>query len=318
VQDGTGLRRGGATAILVAIALLGALALPTSAPAVDTIVESDLNGSLAATPTQTGAVNVVAGSSTCGSQKANPGASATGARPYHSYTHTNITNGPICFTVDFDAGVGTCGPDELFNVSYLDLFDPAAPSLHYLADPGETSDGMGDEVNSSFSVPAGSTFVDVVAAVDVGTTCTGYLYILHADRPFAFSPPTITGTPAVNSGLGGSTGDWTNPHTFTQQWLRCNASGGVCTDIPGATALGYLPTASDVGSTLRLRVTADDGPDTSSADSAPTGVVAPAPATTPQQSLGGKGNAAKKCKKKGKKSSVFAAKKKGCKKKKKR
>jgi hypothetical protein len=328
VQDGTGLRRGGATAILVGLALLGALALPAGAGAADTVVESVTGDMTDSDATQSGRLNLSGSgtASTCGVQKPNPGLLAGMGEPapraYDSYTYTNLTNETICFAVHLNAGTGSpaCG-DEVYNATYATAFNPADPDANYLADPG-VSPGAASGVNpsiSAFDVAAGGTFVNVVAVVepDPDSFCDDYIYTLHADQPFAFTLPTTTGIPAVGQGLGFTSGVWTNPHTFSYQWRRCNTGGSGCVDIPGATNGAYLVTASDVGSTLRLRVLANDGSDTSSADSAATSVVPAPPATSPQQGQGGKGSA-KKCKKKGKKSSAFAAKKKGCKKKKKR
>nr|HMR09504.1 hypothetical protein [Polyangiaceae bacterium] len=61
--------------------------------------------------------------------------------------------------------------------------------------------------------------------------------------------------------------------SFTRTWLRCNASGTGCAPLPGASAASYLLERDDFGSTLRVRVTADDGSTQVSADSAATPVI---------------------------------------------
>src|SRR5262249_34533589 len=43
-----------------------------------------------------------------------------------------------------------------------------------------------------------------------------------------------------------------------RQWMLCDVFGANCTNIPGATALTYTPSLSDVGSTLRLREIVSD------------------------------------------------------------
>ena len=64
--------------------------------------------------------------------------------------------------------------------------------------------------------------------------------------------------------------------TFEQQWQRCNPSGAGCTDILDATAMTYTLAAGDVGSTVRVAITATnaDGTDTATSEASPV-VLAP-------------------------------------------
>jgi len=74
--------------------------------------------------------------------------------------------------------------------------------------------------------------------------------------PVNTAKPTITGTAAVGQELSASTGAWTGGATsFTYQWQKCTASA-VCTDVDGATARTYGVRLTDVGSSLRVAVTA--------------------------------------------------------------
>lgn len=82
------------------------------------------------------------------------------------------------------------------------------------------------------------------------------------DKPH-FAPtssdlPLVVGTLEVGGILSASTGTFNGdaPIATKQQWQRCNAVGSACKDIKGATKTVYHPTISDVGSTLRLAVTA--------------------------------------------------------------
>jgi hypothetical protein len=79
--------------------------------------------------------------------------------------------------------------------------------------------------------------------------------------PSIVSRPSISGSVAVGSTLSGALGAWrgTYPLAFTRQWLRCDAAGGSCFVISGATGATYTPTAADAGSSLRLAVTAANG-----------------------------------------------------------
>jgi hypothetical protein len=92
--------------------------------------------------------------------------------------------------------------------------------------------------------------------------------------PVSTSPPTVSGTPQVGQTLTAGTGAWTGgPASFAFQWQRCDASGVSCVDIGGATGGTYVVGSADVGSTLRVVVTATNAAGSASASSAPTAAV---------------------------------------------
>jgi len=82
--------------------------------------------------------------------------------------------------------------------------------------------------------------------------------ITPAAAPDASTAPTITGKPFVGEQLVADAGKYGGGAVdkFTFQWRRCDASGGACVDISGATAQNYGVLKADVGHTLRVEVTA--------------------------------------------------------------
>jgi hypothetical protein len=94
-------------------------------------------------------------------------------------------------------------------------------------------------------------------------------------RPRAASPPTISGTPVVGNTQTADPGTWsgTQPITFSFQWRSCNAGGGNCSNVSGATGRTYVARQADLGRTLRVRVTARNAIGTETETSAPTAVI---------------------------------------------
>jgi PKD repeat protein/glucose/arabinose dehydrogenase len=108
-----------------------------------------------------------------------------------------------------------------------------------------------------------------------GGTIRRLEYSAGTGVPVNTSPPTITGFPGQQQVLNASTGTWTNgPSGFSYQWQRCGAGGSGCAAIAGATSSSYQLQAADVGSTVRVSVTASNGSGSSlPAQSAATAVV---------------------------------------------
>lgn len=113
--------------------------------------------------------------------------------------------------------------------------------------------------------------------------------VVSAVPPANTSPPAIFGAPGVGLTLQASTGTWTGapPPTFTYQWRRCDATGGACVDIPGATGPRYVLTSADQGRTVRVVVTATNPGGAVGATSSPTAVVVVPPANTAPASIMG-------------------------------
>jgi subtilisin family serine protease/streptogramin lyase len=101
---------------------------------------------------------------------------------------------------------------------------------------------------------------------------------------FKFSSPPINVTLPVPSPTiplqavpeSTTNGTWTGESTsYAYQWQRCNATGGECVNISGATKSTYTPVEADVGKTLRITVTAKNAGGETAATSEATGKVTP-------------------------------------------
>jgi hypothetical protein len=99
--------------------------------------------------------------------------------------------------------------------------------------------------------------------------------------PLSTGTPMISGAAQEGQTLTSSNGSWTaTPATYTYAWSQCDASGGSCAPIAGATAAAYKPASTDVGHTLRATVTATDSGGSGQATSAPSAVISGAAAPT--------------------------------------
>jgi hypothetical protein len=72
--------------------------------------------------------------------------------------------------------------------------------------------------------------------------------------------PQISGPAQVGQLLSASVGFWRSPFSlsFSYQWIRCDASGVTCSDLPGSTGPDYRVLPADTGATLRMVVTASN------------------------------------------------------------
>jgi hypothetical protein len=103
--------------------------------------------------------------------------------------------------------------------------------------------------------------------------------------PTNTAKPTISGTPAVGEVVTANNGTWTGgATTFTYQWQRCPAGATTaCINIAGATGKTYTVRTADVGSALRVNVTAHNASgSTATATSDPTTIVGSGTSTVTQ------------------------------------
>jgi hypothetical protein len=88
--------------------------------------------------------------------------------------------------------------------------------------------------------------------------------------------PSISGTPQSGQTLTADAGSWLGVATigYEYQWQSCDRYGSACEEIEGATESNYVPEATDVGKTLRVRVTASETSGTVTQTSAATQPIA--------------------------------------------
>jgi hypothetical protein len=114
------------------------------------------------------------------------------------------------------------------------------------------------------------TATNVAGATSAASSATSVV-TEAASPPENTSPPTISGTAQDGATLTASPGSWsgTEPISYAYQWQRCNSGGSSCVDIsPSGDGGTYAVVPADVGSTLRVRVTASNGVGSSSYASA--------------------------------------------------
>jgi len=120
--------------------------------------------------------------------------------------------------------------------------------------------------------------VSVTASNSIGTqtAATAMTPVVQAVSPDNIDAPTISGTAEKGQTLTASPGTWggTPPMSYAYSWQRCDSTGAGCVAISGASSQSYSLTVSDIGSTIRVKVTASNSAGSSSALSDATNPVA--------------------------------------------
>jgi hypothetical protein len=136
------------------------------------------------------------------------------------------------------------------------------------------------DLGGSYVLPDGSTG----SSVTVGPTDAVLLRTASTQAPPPPPAPTpaapvSTAPPQISATKGGAvlvaaTGAWSgSPTGFAYQWLRCDSGGAACAPVAGATSASFALSTADVGSRLRVAVTARNAGGSATATSAPTNVV---------------------------------------------
>jgi hypothetical protein len=168
---------------------------------------------------------------------------------------------PICITVEIQPECSNGG--TLTSASYNGAFDRTNALANYL--------GHGASGTYSFGIGAAASFTVVVTELTEGAGCDKWKEIMTSDGPWADADkrPLIAGSPAIGATLSGTDAVWkANPSPAVEhRWVRCDAAGANCADIPGATGADYTVTEADMGHSIRFRNIATDSDGTSTSDS---------------------------------------------------
>ncbi len=129
------------------------------------------------------------------------------------------------------------------------------------------------------TVRASVTARNVAGSTSAVTTPTPAI-AAKGTAPVNTAPPAISGSAREGQRLTLTAGSWTgaSPLTYSYQWQRCDAPGNGCVGLTGGQT--YLVTADDIGLRLRGVVTAKNSLGSTTAVSAPTGLVLSATGTT--------------------------------------
>jgi hypothetical protein len=139
---------------------------------------------------------------------------------------------------------------------------PGATASTYTLTDADAANGIRVAVTAHNSAGSGTTVSAVTPLVSASTA------------PTNTALPSVSGTAQSGQTLTASTGTWSGaPTSFSFQWQRCNATGTGCVAIAGASSGSYQLGSGDLGSTIRVAVTATNAFGSTTAISLPTSVV---------------------------------------------
>jgi lysophospholipase L1-like esterase len=210
-------------------------------------------------------------------------------------------------TATNDGGAAAADSDATSVVTALPPVNSTLPSISGTAQEGQTltattgtwtghsptyarqwlrCDGNGDNC-APIAGQTGTTYSlvgdDVDGRIEVKVTATNSggstpatsnpTAVVKIAAPTNTALPAISGTAQEGQTLTASAGTWTHSPTFGYQWRRCNSSGASCVDLSGETGTNYVLTDADIGSKMRVHVTATNNGGSAGADSNPTALV---------------------------------------------
>jgi sugar lactone lactonase YvrE len=123
-------------------------------------------------------------------------------------------------------------------------------------------EGARSQTYTPNSADVGDTVRVLVTAVNAGGSASQLSQPTPVVSPATSlsntAPPAISGSPQDGQALSASTGAWSGspPSSYAYQWQSCNAGGEECAPIEGANEAEYRLGEGDIGTTLRVVVTA--------------------------------------------------------------
>jgi hypothetical protein len=147
---------------------------------------------------------------------------------------------------------------------------------------GKACANISEATGSGFTLsPAdiGKTLDVVVTATNAAgsaSATTSVTSLIKGILPKNTALPSITGSLVDGQSLNAATGTWSGsqPISYAYQWQLCNSSGGACGNISEALGSALKLSSVDVGSTLRVIVTATNAAGSVSSTSVATGLIA--------------------------------------------
>jgi hypothetical protein len=142
-----------------------------------------------------------------------------------------------------------------------------------------TSSDVGFRIRLRVTAADSDGSASAVAAATTTVTATAGAV---TSAPLDMKQPSIMGAAVEGQILAAGRGSWTGAGTisYTYQWLRCDGNGVGCIAIAEATSSSYALTAAELGSRLRVEVTATNGGGSARAQSNATPAVTKVGATT--------------------------------------
>jgi sugar lactone lactonase YvrE len=181
-------------------------------------------------------------------------------------------------TLTASPGLWSAGPDLTLSYQWVQCEEGTCDAIPGANGPelplGEAQTGTTIAVEVTASSPEGSAIAQSAQTAPV----------LAAPRPTAVNAPTLTvlGPPVAAGAIDATSGTWQNldpsskPDELGYQWERCATDQGPCEPISEAISHVYDTTAKDIGSRLRVEVTARNGGGEAAATSWMSPVIGPA------------------------------------------
>jgi len=153
---------------------------------------------------------------------------------------------------------------------------------------GKSCSSIGGATGAAYGIGSGDVghrlLVVVTATNAEGSTkaASAATSTVLPPAPANTAPPSVVGKTVEGETLQATAGSWSNdPASYAYQWKDCDVLGGGCMPVSGATSSGYQLTPSDVGSTMRVVVTATNAGGSTPASSEATSEVLARPPLPP-------------------------------------